>query len=107
MKYNVIVDGRGPGGYVAAIRSRQLGLKPAVVAIESLGGICLHWVCVLTKALLNSDEVFHLLQHASDYGVNAGEVSADLGAIIKRTRSVADGMSKGVQFLMKKNKIDV
>lgn len=107
MKYNVIVIGSGPGGYVAAIRASQLGLKTAIVEKESLGGICLNWGCIPTKALLKSAEVFHDLNHAADYGIQAENVKADVGAIIKRSRSVAEGMSKGVQFLMKKNKIDV
>ena len=107
MKYNVIVVGSGPGGYVAAIRASQLGLKTAIIEKESLGGICLNWGCIPTKALLKSAEVFHYLQHAKDYGISAENVSADLTSIIKRSRSVAEGMSKGVQFLMKKNKIDV
>ena len=107
MKYNVIVVGSGPGGYVAAIRASQLGLKTAIIEKESLGGICLNWGCIPTKALLKSAEVFHYLQHAKDYGISADNVSADLTSIIKRSRSVAEGMSKGVQFLMKKNKIDV
>ena len=107
MKYNVIVVGSGPGGYVAAIRASQLGLKTAIVEKESLGGICLNWGCIPTKALLKSAEVLHYLQHAGDYGFKADNVTADLGSIIKRSRNVADSMSKGVQFLMKKNKIDV
>src|SRR5687767_6711382 len=107
MKYNVIVVGSGPGGYVAAIRASQLGLKTAIVERESLGGICLNWGCIPTKALMKSAEVFHYLRHAKDYGFQAENVSADLTAVIKRSRNVADSMSKGVQFLMKKNKIDV
>jgi len=107
MKYNVIVVGSGPGGYVAAIRASQLGLKTAIIEKESLGGICLNWGCIPTKALLKSAEVLHYLNHAADYGLKADNVSVDLGATIKRSRSVAEGMSKGVQFLMKKNKIDV
>ena len=107
MKYQVIVIGSGPGGYVAAIRASQLGLKTAIVEKESLGGICLNWGCIPTKALLKTAEVFHYLNHSKDYGINAENISTDLGAIIKRSRNVADGMSKGVQFLMKKNKIDV
>src|ERR1700744_5943360 len=107
MAYDVIVIGSGPGGYVAAIRASQLGLKTAVVERESLGGICLNWGCIPTKALLKSAQVFEYLTHAADYGikVNGGEV--DFESMIKRSRGVADGMSKGVQFLMKKNKIDV
>src|SRR6195952_294169 len=107
MDYDVIVIGSGPGGYVAAIRASQLGLKTAIVEKESLGGICLNWGCIPTKALLKSAQVFEYLNHAADYGitVNGGEINFE--AMIKRSRSVADGMSKGVQFLMKKNKIDV
>src|SRR5688572_26246080 len=104
MKYNVIVIGSGPGGYVAAIRASQLGLKTAIVERESLGGICLNWGCIPTKALLKSADVFHYLTHAKDYGINAENVTTDIAAIVKRSRNVADGMSKGVQFLMKKNK---
>ncbi len=107
MKYNVIVVGSGPGGYVAAIRASQLGLKVAVIERESLGGICLNWGCIPTKALLKSAEVFNYLTHAEDYGIKVKGADADLDAVIKRSRGVADGMSKGVQFLMKKNKIDV
>ena len=107
MKYNVIVVGSGPGGYVAAIRASQLGLKTAVVEKESLGGICLNWGCIPTKALLKSAEVFNYLGHAKDYGITVQDASADLTAVVKRSRDVAEGMSKGVQFLMKKNKIDV
>ena len=107
MNYDLIVIGSGPGGYVAAIRASQLGLKTAVVEKESLGGICLNWGCIPTKSLLKSAQVFEYLNHAADYGikVNGGEV--DFESMIKRSRGVADGMSKGVQFLMKKNKIDV
>jgi len=107
MKYNVIIVGSGPGGYVAAIRASQLGLKTAIVERESLGGICLNWGCIPTKALLKSADVFHDLENAKNYGLVAENISADLKAVIKRSRDVADGMSKGVQFLMKKNKIDV
>ncbi len=107
MNYDLIVIGSGPGGYVAAIRASQLGLKTAVVERESLGGICLNWGCIPTKALLKSANVFEYLQHASDYGISVSESKADFNAIIKRSRDVASGMSKGVQFLMKKNKIDV
>ena len=105
--YDLIVIGSGPGGYVAAIRASQLGLKCAVVERESLGGICLNWGCIPTKALLKSAQVFEYIKHASDYGITVSEASADFGAVIKRSRGVADSMSKGVQFLMKKNKIDV
>ena len=107
MKYNLIVVGSGPGGYVAAIRASQLGLKTAIIERESLGGICLNWGCIPTKALIKSAEVFNYLGHAKDYGITVKEASADLAAVVKRSRDVADGMSKGVQFLMKKNKIDV
>ncbi|MFL5753271.1 MAG: dihydrolipoyl dehydrogenase [Bacteroidia bacterium] len=107
MSYDVIVIGSGPGGYVAAIRASQLGLKTAVVERESLGGICLNWGCIPTKALLKSASVFEYLQHAKDYGLSADNIKADFSGIVKRSRDVADGMSKGVQFLMKKNKIDV
>jgi dihydrolipoamide dehydrogenase len=107
MKYNVIVVGSGPGGYVAAIRASQLGLKTAIIERESLGGICLNWGCIPTKALLKSADVKHYFDHAKDYGLKANDISADMESVVKRSRSVADGMSKGVQFLMKKNKIDV
>lgn len=107
MSYDVIVVGSGPGGYVTAIRASQLGLKTAVVERESLGGICLNWGCIPTKALLKSANVFDYINHASDYGINVKDPKADFGAIVKRSRDVADGMSGGVQFLMKKNKIDV
>ncbi len=107
MNYDVIVIGGGPGGYVAAIRASQLGLKTAVVERESLGGICLNWGCIPTKALLKSANVFEYIQHAADYGINVTEASSNFEAMIKRSRGVADGMSKGIGFLMKKNKIDV
>uniref|UniRef100_UPI00404A83B0 dihydrolipoyl dehydrogenase n=1 Tax=Flavobacterium sp. TaxID=239 RepID=UPI00404A83B0 len=107
MKYDIIVLGSGPGGYVTAIRASQLGFKVAVIEKESLGGICLNWGCIPTKALLKSAQVFEYLKHASDYGLTVKEFDKDFGAVIARSRSVADGMSKGVQFLMKKNKIDV
>lgn len=106
MKYNVIVIGSGPGGYVAAIRAAQLGLKTAVVERESLGGICLNWGCIPTKALIKSAEVLDYMNHATDYGIQVKQVSPDLEAIIKRSRGVADSMSKGVQFLLKKYKVD-
>ncbi|MBB6002301.1 dihydrolipoyl dehydrogenase [Arcicella rosea] len=105
--YDLIVIGSGPGGYVAAIRASQLGLKCAIVERESLGGICLNWGCIPTKALLKSAQVFEYIKHAADYGITVSESHADFGAVIKRSRGVADSMSKGVQFLMKKNKIDV
>jgi dihydrolipoamide dehydrogenase len=107
MNYDLIIIGSGPGGYVAAIRAAQLGLKTAIVEKESLGGICLNWGCIPTKALLKSAQVFEYINHASDYGIKVGEYEADFNAVIKRSRNVADGMSKGIQFLMKKNKIDV
>jgi len=107
MAYDVIVIGSGPGGYPAAIRASQLGLKVAVIEKESLGGVCLNWGCIPTKALLKSAQVYEYLKHSADYGVTATGVSHDFGAVIKRSRGVADKMSKGVQFLMKKNKIDV
>ena len=106
-KYDVIVLGSGPGGYVAAIRASQLGLKTAVIEKESLGGVCLNWGCIPTKALLKSAQVFEYLKHASDYGLTVKEFDKDFDAVVQRSRNVADGMSKGVQFLMKKNKIDV
>ncbi|TJZ61198.1 dihydrolipoyl dehydrogenase [Sphingobacterium olei] len=107
MNYDIIVIGSGPGGYVAAIRSAQLGFKTAVVEREALGGICLNWGCIPTKALLKSAQVFEYLNHAEEYGIKVHGGEADFGAIVKRSRGVADGMSKGIQFLMKKNKIDV
>lgn len=107
MSYDVIVIGSGPGGYVAAIRASQLGFKTAIVERESLGGICLNWGCIPTKALLKSAQVFEYISHAQDYGITVGDAKADFNAMIKRSRGVADKMSKGIQFLMKKNKIDV
>lgn len=107
MKYDVIVLGSGPGGYVTAIRASQLGLKTAVVEREALGGICLNWGCIPTKALLKSANVFEYIEHAEDYGISVAKPKADFGGMVKRSRGVAEGMSKGVQFLMKKNKIDV
>lgn len=107
MNYDVIVLGSGPGGYVTAIRASQLGLKTAVIEKESLGGICLNWGCIPTKALLKSANVFEYLQHANDYGIKVDGAEADFNAMIKRSRGVAEGMSNGIQFLMKKNKIDV
>ncbi|AZQ43788.1 dihydrolipoyl dehydrogenase [Nonlabens ponticola] len=106
-KYDVIVLGSGPGGYVTAIRASQLGMKVAIVEKESLGGVCLNWGCIPTKALIKSADVFNYLNHAADYGLKADNVDKDFNAVVKRSRDVADGMSKGVQFLMKKNKIDV
>ncbi|WP_430810932.1 MULTISPECIES: dihydrolipoyl dehydrogenase [unclassified Carboxylicivirga] len=108
MNYDLLVIGSGPGGYVAAIRASQLGLKVAVVERSELGGICLNWGCIPTKSLLKSASVFEYLQHAADYGINIkGEASADFEAMVKRSRGVADGMSKGIQYLLKKNKIEV
>ncbi len=107
MKYDVIVLGSGPGGYVAAIRASQLGLKTAVVERESLGGICLNWGCIPTKALLKSANVFDYMNHAEEYGITSAAPKADFGSMINRSRGVADGMNKGVTFLLKKNKVDV
>ena len=107
MNYDVIVLGTGPGGYVAAIRASQLGLKVAVIEKESLGGVCLNWGCIPTKALLKSAQVFEYINHANEYGISVNNVNADFPAIIKRSRDVADGMSKGIAYLMKKNKIEV
>jgi dihydrolipoamide dehydrogenase len=107
MSYDVIVLGSGPGGYVAAIRASQLGLKTAIVEKEALGGICLNWGCIPTKALLKSANVFEYIHHAKDYGITVGNPTADLKGMVQRSRDVAKGMSNGVQFLMKKNKIDV
>ena len=106
-QYDVIVLGSGPGGYVAAIRAAQLGLKTAIVERELLGGICLNWGCIPTKALLRSAEVFHYMQHAKDYGLAAKEIEADLEAVVKRSRGVAKQLNAGVTHLMKKNKIAV
>ena len=105
--YDIIVLGSGPGGYVTAIRASQLGFKTAIVEKESLGGVCLNWGCIPTKALLKSAQVFEYLKHAGDYGLTIKEYDKDFDAVVNRSRNVADGMSKGVQFLMKKNKIDV
>ena len=107
MNYDLIVIGSGPGGYVAAIRASQLGMKVAVVEKESLGGVCLNWGCIPTKALLKSAQVFEYLKHASDYGIIVNGGSADFSGVVKRSRDVADGMSKGIQFLLKKNNITV
>ncbi|HAG49591.1 MAG TPA: dihydrolipoyl dehydrogenase [Cryomorphaceae bacterium] len=107
MEYDVMVVGSGPGGYVAAIRASQLGLKTAIVEKENLGGVCLNWGCIPTKALIKSAQVFEYIQHAEDYGITVKEAKHDFGKVVKRSRDVADGMSKGIQFLMKKNKIDV
>ena len=107
MDFDVIVVGSGPGGYVTAIRASQLGLKTAVVEKESLGGVCLNWGCIPTKALLKSAQVFDYINHAADYGINVKEYDKDFNAVVKRSRGVAEGMSNGVAFLMKKNKITV
>ena len=107
MNFDVIVIGSGPGGYVTAIRASQLGLKTAIVEKESLGGVCLNWGCIPTKALLKSAQVFEYIQHAEDFGITVKDVNADFKGIIDRSRGVADGMSKGIEFLMKKNKIEV
>ena len=102
MSYNLIVIGSGPGGYVAAIRASQLGMKVAIVEKESLGGICLNWGCIPTKALLKSAQVFDYVNHSENYGIKISKSSVDFDSIISRSRGVADGMSKGVNFLMKK-----
>ncbi len=107
MNYDVIILGSGPGGYVAAIRASQLGLKTAIVERAELGGICLNWGCIPTKALLKSAQVFEYMKHAADYGIQINGATADFAGMVKRSRDVAGGMSKGVQFLMKKNKIDI
>ena len=107
MNYDLIIIGSGPGGYVAAIRASQLGLKVAIVEKAELGGVCLNWGCIPTKALLKSAQVFEYLKHAADYGITVNGGSADFDAVVKRSRGVADAMSKGVTFLLKKNKIDV
>ena len=107
MKYDIIVLGSGPGGYVTAIRASQLGFKVAVIEKENLGGVCLNWGCIPTKALLKSAQVFDYVKHASDYGLSVSSFDKDFTAVVSRSRGIADGMSKGVQFLMKKNKIDV
>ncbi|MEJ7586472.1 MAG: FAD-dependent oxidoreductase [Ferruginibacter sp.] len=107
MAYDVIVLGSGPGGYPAAIRASQLGKKVAIIEKESLGGVCLNWGCIPTKALLKSAQVFEYAKHAADYGIILENPTTNFEGVIKRSRNVADKMSKGVQFLMKKNKIDV
>ena len=106
-KYDIIILGSGPGGYVTAIRASQLGFKTAVIEKESLGGVCLNWGCIPTKALLKSAQVFDYLKHAEDYGLRLNNPDKDFTKVVERSRGIADGMSKGVQFLMKKNKIDV
>src|SRR5690554_5022354 len=107
MAYDIIVIGSGPGGYVAAIRASQLGFKTAIVEKENLGGICLNWGCIPTKALMKSAEVFEYISHAQDYGFSVTDTKVDFEKVIQRSRGVADKMSKGIQFLMKKNKIEV
>ena len=107
MNYDIIVIGSGPGGYVTAIRAAQLGFKTAVIEKENLGGICLNWGCIPTKALLKSAQVFKYINHAEDFGLNKVEASFDFPNVVQRSRGVAEKMSKGVEFLMKKNKIDV
>jgi len=106
-KYDIIVLGSGPGGYVTAIRASQLGFKTAVIEKENLGGVCLNWGCIPTKALLKSAQVFDYLKHAEDYGLSLDNPDKDFTKVVARSRGIADGMSKGVQFLMKKNKIDI
>ena len=106
-EYDIVIIGSGPGGYVTAIRASQLGLKTAIIEKESLGGVCLNWGCIPTKALLKSAQVFNYLKHANDYGLKITEFDKDFDAVVNRSRNVAKGMSKGVQFLMKKNKIEV
>ena len=106
-KFDLIVLGSGPGGYVTAIRASQLGLKTAIIEKENLGGVCLNWGCIPTKALLKSAQVFEYLKNAKDYGINVNDVNKDFNSVIKRSRKVADTMNKGVKFLLKKNKIKV
>src|SRR5882724_5543455 len=103
--FDIIIIGAGPGGYVAAIRASQLGFKTAIVERDYLGGICLNWGCIPTKALLRSAEVFHYLQHAKDYGLSADNVTFNPTAIVKRSRGVSKRLNDGVGFLMKKNKV--
>ena len=107
MNFDLIVVGSGPGGYVTAIRASQLGFKTAIVEKESLGGVCLNWGCIPTKALLKSAQVFEYINHADEYGINVPDAKVDFAAVVKRSRNVAGGMSKGIEFLMKKNKIEV
>src|SRR5438270_7618703 len=105
--FDIIIIGSGPGGYVTAIRASQLGFKTAIIERDYLGGICLNWGCIPTKALLRSAEILHYLQHAKDYGLSAGEVTYDPAAVVKRSRAVAKRLNDGVGFLMKKNKVAV
>ena len=107
MKYDIIIVGSGPGGYVTAIRASQLGFKTAIIEKESLGGVCLNWGCIPTKALLKSAQVYDYLKHVDQYGLKAESIDKDFTAVVNRSRNIANGMSKGVQFLMKKNKIDI
>ena len=107
MNFDLIVIGSGPGGYVAAIRASQLGLKTAIIEKSELGGVCLNWGCIPTKALLKSAQVYDYINHSKEYGIIVDSFKADFDAIIKRSRDVAGGMSKGVSFLLKKNKIEV
>ena len=108
MNYDILILGSGPGGYVAAIRASQLGMKVAIIEKAELGGICLNWGCIPTKALLKSAQVFNYAKHAVDYGVKIeGNVTADLKDMVERSRGVAENMSKGVQYLLKKNKVEV
>src|SRR5215213_4209224 len=106
-QYDIIIIGGGPGGYVAAIRAAQLGFKTAVVEREHLGGICLNWGCIPTKALLRSAEIYHYMQHAKDYGLSAQGIAYDPGAIVQRSRGVSGRLNGGVGGLLKKNKVDV
>ncbi len=106
-KFDLIVLGSGPGGYVTAIRASQLGLKTAIIEKESLGGVCLNWGCIPTKALLKSAQVFDYLKNAKDYGITVNDLNKDFNSVVNRSRKVAENMSKGVVFLMKKNKIQV
>ena len=104
-EYDIIVIGSGPGGYVTAIRASQLGFKTALVEKESLGGVCLNWGCIPTKALLKSAQVFDYLKHSKDYGINIKQYDKDFNAVVNRSRNIANDMSKGVNFLMKKIKL--
>src|SRR4051812_13931389 len=105
--YDLLIIGSGPGGYVAAIRAAQLGLKTAVVEKSYVGGVCPNWGCIPTKALLRSADVYQSMLHAKDFGLSAKDVAVDIGAVVKRSRGIADRMSQGVGFLLKKNKVDV
>src|SRR6266851_4162558 len=105
--FDVIIIGSGPGGYVCAIRAAQLGFKTAIVERDYLGGICLNWGCIPTKALLRSAEIFHYLQHAKDYGLSAEKIAFDAAAVVQRSRNVSKRLNDGVGFLMKKNKVAI